>query len=110
MSFLTCFWLFPQNEHFSRSPPSPMRATGTPPHSCSDHRHHEHNTAKLPCPASLWDRDTRIGPDQVSAIEPLREASTPSIRPYSTACSAVRILSRSMSRLTSSTGLPLCSE
>src|SRR3974390_12466 len=27
MSFLTCFWLFPQNEHFSRSPPSPMRAT-----------------------------------------------------------------------------------
>src|SRR5690625_5236805 len=29
MSFLTCFWLFPQNEHFSRSPPSPIRATGT---------------------------------------------------------------------------------
>src|SRR5512141_26938 len=28
MSFLTCFWLLPQNEHFSRSPPSPMRATG----------------------------------------------------------------------------------
>src|SRR5882757_982125 len=27
MSFFTCFWLFPQNEHFSRSPPSPMRAT-----------------------------------------------------------------------------------
>src|SRR5215469_7990229 len=27
MSFLTCFWLFPQNEHFSKSPPSPMRAT-----------------------------------------------------------------------------------
>src|SRR6185312_1761316 len=27
ISFLTCFWLFPQNEHFSRSPPSPMRAT-----------------------------------------------------------------------------------
>ena len=27
MSFLTCFWLFPQNEHLSRSPPSPMRAT-----------------------------------------------------------------------------------
>src|SRR3954463_10326841 len=26
MSFLTCFWLLPQNEHFSRSPPSPMRA------------------------------------------------------------------------------------
>src|SRR5690349_12569030 len=26
MSFLTCFWLFPQNEHFSKSPPSPMRA------------------------------------------------------------------------------------
>src|SRR5215203_6097280 len=30
MSFLTCFWLFPQNEHFSRSPPSPMRATRGP--------------------------------------------------------------------------------
>src|ERR671919_1390634 len=27
MSFLTCFWLFPQKEHLSRSPPSPMRAT-----------------------------------------------------------------------------------
>src|SRR3954451_23317325 len=27
MSFCTCFWLLPQNEHFSRSPPSPMRAT-----------------------------------------------------------------------------------
>src|SRR5919107_3961732 len=32
MSFFTCFWLLPQKEHFSRSPPSPMRATGTPPH------------------------------------------------------------------------------
>src|SRR5580765_1291385 len=29
MSFLTCFWLFPQKEHLSRSPPSPMRATGS---------------------------------------------------------------------------------
>jgi len=27
MSFFTCFWLFPQNEHFSRSEVSPMRAT-----------------------------------------------------------------------------------
>src|SRR5512135_2596441 len=27
MSFLTCFCDFPQKEHFSRSPPSPMRAT-----------------------------------------------------------------------------------
>src|SRR5215213_10884222 len=31
MSFFTCFWLFPQNEHFSRSPPSPIRATGCHP-------------------------------------------------------------------------------
>src|SRR3954454_9735712 len=31
MSFLTCFWLFPQKEHFSRSPPSPIRATGGHP-------------------------------------------------------------------------------
>jgi hypothetical protein len=23
----TCFWLFPQKEHFSRSPVSPTRAT-----------------------------------------------------------------------------------
>src|SRR4030081_1418892 len=30
MSFLTCFWLFPQNEHFSRSPPSPNFATTSP--------------------------------------------------------------------------------
>src|SRR4051794_41763297 len=28
MSFLTCFWLFPQNEHLSRSAPSPVRTTG----------------------------------------------------------------------------------
>src|SRR3954454_14055975 len=31
ISFLTCFWLLPQNEHFSRSPVSPTRgATGDP--------------------------------------------------------------------------------
>src|SRR5689334_24206002 len=31
MSFFTCFWLLPQKEHLSRSPPSPMRATrGSP--------------------------------------------------------------------------------
>src|SRR5664279_760859 len=29
MSFLTCFCDLPQKEHFSRSPPSPMRATRT---------------------------------------------------------------------------------
>src|SRR5207247_975327 len=34
ISFLTCFWLFPQNEHFSRSPPSPNLATKTPLSSC----------------------------------------------------------------------------
>src|SRR3954451_12274085 len=34
ISFLTCFWLFPQKEHFSRSPPSPNFATALypPPH------------------------------------------------------------------------------
>jgi len=31
MSFLTCFWLFPQKEHLSRSPLSPIRATCWPP-------------------------------------------------------------------------------
>src|SRR4249919_1554439 len=31
MSFLTCFWLFPQNEHLRRSPPSPNFATSSPP-------------------------------------------------------------------------------
>src|SRR4051794_15270725 len=30
ISFLTCFWLFPQKEHFSRSPPSPNFATAFP--------------------------------------------------------------------------------
>src|SRR3954464_11882432 len=30
ISFLTCFWLLPQKEHLSRSPPSPMRATRSP--------------------------------------------------------------------------------
>src|ERR1700746_2957176 len=29
ISFLTCFWLFPQKEHFSRSPPSPNLAIGS---------------------------------------------------------------------------------
>src|SRR5258708_7874213 len=38
MSFLTCFWLLPQNEHLSRSPPSPMRATGTDPFSQQSNR------------------------------------------------------------------------
>src|SRR5215208_485612 len=33
ISFLTCFWLFPQNEHLSRSPPSPMRAMSADPES-----------------------------------------------------------------------------
>src|SRR3954464_4972801 len=32
ISFLTCFWLLPQNEHLSRSPVSPTRgATGDTP-------------------------------------------------------------------------------
>src|SRR5919202_107178 len=31
INFFTCFWLFPQKEHFSRSPPSPNLATGSPP-------------------------------------------------------------------------------
>src|SRR5687768_5930059 len=31
MSFLTCFCDFPQKEHFSRSPPSPIRATYVSP-------------------------------------------------------------------------------
>src|SRR4051812_41446260 len=30
MSFLTCFWLLPQKEHLSRSPPSPNLATANP--------------------------------------------------------------------------------
>src|SRR5919112_1787800 len=36
MSFFTCFWLFPQKEHFSRSPPSPMRAMSADPVSHRD--------------------------------------------------------------------------
>src|SRR6478609_5251148 len=44
---------------------------------------------------------------QTRAGAPLRDSMTASIRPYSTACSAVRILSRSMSRLTWSMSLPL---
>src|SRR4051812_34910218 len=45
MSFLTCFWLFPQKEHFSRSPPSPIRATHLSP---------AHDPARTagPCPGS----------------------------------------------------------
>src|SRR3954451_13951181 len=38
ISFLTCFCDFPQKEHFSRSPPSPMRATWTSSLSGADGR------------------------------------------------------------------------
>src|SRR6478609_3426154 len=31
MSFLTCFWDLPQNEHLRSSPPSPNLATSSPP-------------------------------------------------------------------------------
>src|SRR5258706_15048177 len=34
INFLTCFWLFPQKEHFSRSPPSPNFATTRSPSQC----------------------------------------------------------------------------
>src|ERR687885_1833292 len=71
MSFLTCFWLLPQNEHFSRSPPSPMRATGTPPHLFTwrttqqwlrqDHRlRGQHRRLKVPLRRGLGGGDTRI--------------------------------------------------
>jgi hypothetical protein len=44
MSFLTCFWDFPQKEHFSRSPPSPIRATDC--HTLSTPRQTYDGTAK----------------------------------------------------------------
>ncbi len=48
MSFLTCFWLLPQKEHFSRSAPSPIRATcgassHLDPRACGDVRTHGHH-------------------------------------------------------------------
>ena len=174
MSFLTCFWLFPQKEHFSRSPPSPMRATSrsfqsvcperrcSPGHVVSPSAGHCRSCwprrcrvchpsgsadplgvpARAPCPVPvprryrqpsvhpLIERRCRRGvtgvppradktprtppghgptprtggrkgpwPGGQDSSEALRLASTSSTRPYSMACAAVRILSRSMSLL-----------
>src|SRR6478752_10517712 len=128
MSFLTCFWLFPQKLHLSRSPPSPIRATSRVLQSRREKAPALHT---LRCAALQWAvrRYPAPAPDGgrtrdvvghhfradpvVSAVPqartgaPLRDSMTASIRPYSTACSAVRILSRSMSRLTWSMSLPL---
>src|SRR3712207_2984338 len=64
MSFLTCFWLLPQNEHFSRSPLSPIRATCCPPPRirASGSRPRVHHV--LPCPC---------------CPRPLREALLPAL-------------------------------
>src|SRR5579875_1088203 len=139
MSFLTCFWLLPQKEHLSRSPPSPMRATRTPPCRVA----HAKPNLTLPvtrrastrgaeaAPRDRYDgtapdghrgylrrrdhltawRSGRDSPvwlyragrqDLLGTAASLRERTTSSTRPYATASSAVRILSRSMSDLTSS--------
>src|SRR5687768_3788327 len=115
MSFLTCFWLFPQNEHLSRSPLSPIRATprllSTVRLPCSDHHDNgRHPHQREPCGRECRVPDRHVTrrsgrADQTGTA--LREVRTPSMIPYSRACSAVRYLSRSMSRLTSSVLLPV---
>src|SRR5207248_6955867 len=65
MSFLTCFWLFPQNEHFSKSPPSPMRATQL-----------------LPClgpPRQPRDHHQRTPPP---SVHPVLDPTLPPCRPW----------------------------
>src|SRR4051812_47051197 len=100
MSFLTCFWLFPQKEHFSRSPPSPIRATGGHPpvvELCAVERSSVSSnlpdgTPCRPRSGSGHEDGGVAGQAQpATAGVPLRDASTASIRPYSTAPSAVRI-------------------
>jgi hypothetical protein len=64
MSFLTCFWLLPQKEHLSRSPPSPMRATSAPlplptgrsgPGPCEPRRYPEEVPGRfLYAPTAAW--------------------------------------------------------
>ncbi len=82
MSFLTCFWLFPQNEHFSRSE-SP-------------------NFAISPCPPGSSDRapiapgrpDESYAPPAAAAAsstEIPRVVMISSMTPYSFASSAVRM-------------------
>src|ERR671920_307991 len=106
MSFLTCFWLFPQNEHLSRSPLSPMRAT--PPPQLLPVR--PARLAPTITPTSDLVEDIPVaGSGQPSGQTgtALSEVRTSSMIPYSRACSAVRYLSRSMSLLTSSVLLPV---
>src|SRR5688500_5422132 len=50
MSFLTCFWLFPQKEHFRRSPLSPIRATSCPPPQTGPREVGPCVRVVLPCP------------------------------------------------------------
>src|SRR6266516_5427130 len=47
MSFFTCFCDLPQNEHFSRSPPSPIRATYVLPASDASVWTHRPDRSKL---------------------------------------------------------------
>src|SRR3954451_17592932 len=116
MSFLTCFWLLPQNEHLSRSPLSPMRATGSfsslgsgttvvavgtqVPDRALDGTARSgegagHATHHLACCAESGTADA-----QPMEAPPARVPSTWSMTPYSWASGAVRILSRSMPRRT----------
>src|SRR3954452_14698471 len=71
MSFLTCFWLLPQKEHFSRSPPSPMRATTFLLIHCD---HHPSASRTVPRPSPIRGRDTvslSAGGERRGALERL---------------------------------------
>src|SRR5262249_10260073 len=83
MSFLTCFWLFPQNEHLSKSPPSPTRATQQLLHAGAPQRPGHHPGSPTPSAASSTGTSarSRTVPSAGSPAKPQRPGRTTRIDP-----------------------------
>src|SRR5699024_2832574 len=121
MSFRTCFWVLPQNEHFSRSADSPIRAISSPyaPYLSSINagtlipREVAPSVDNFLCRSrTVYRYLTQDGAPPIGRTPPvvtnvysasrLRDSNTSSTRPYSLASSADKNLSRSISSRTSS--------
>src|SRR6476620_7786876 len=61
MSFLTCFWDFPQKEHLSSSPPSPNLATSLDPQVLEGGRDRAAIVGELPSGDHLVDHAVLLG-------------------------------------------------
>src|SRR5699024_9721772 len=108
ISFLTCFWLFPQNEHFNRSAVS-MRATATllSPDTVKTRCLHTNARDLILSVAGAQHAHRDCHGFYTAAL--FSYCKIWPIRPYSMASSADRFLSRSTSRLTCSASLPVAS-